>query len=180
MVRSARVSGGRLVASVVGGCAPAQDRLDAQDELGRRERLWQVVVRAVLEAGDAVERRATGRHDEDRRGGRLVVAAHGPDHGPAVQPGEHEIEDDERRPVAFDGVERGRAVRRGHDREAVALEVRAHQPDDLGVVVDDQDRALGERRGGRAWHRQHGMGARVDVRRDKTVKAERRALSVPG
>ena len=91
--------------------------------------------------------------------------------GPAVQLGEHQVEDDERRPVAFDGVEGGRAVRRGHDREAVALEVRAHQPDDLGVVVDDQDRSLGERRGGRARHRQHGRGARVGRRRDRTVKA---------
>ena len=68
--------------------------------------------------------------------------------GPAVQLGEHQVEDDERRPVAFDGVERGRAVGGGHDREAVALEVGAHQPDDLGVVVDDEDRALGDRRGG--------------------------------
>src|SRR6476620_7535067 len=94
------------------GRGPAQDRLDAKDELGRRERLWQVVVGAVLEAGDAVERRATGRHDQDRRSGRLVVAAYGPDDGPAVQPGEHEVEDDERRPVAFDGVERAWAIRR--------------------------------------------------------------------
>ena len=78
----------------------------------------------------------------------VVVAADGPDDGPPVQLGEHQVEDDERRPVAFDGIERGRAVRRGHDREAVALEVRPHQPDDLGVVVDDQDRSLGERRGG--------------------------------
>ena len=50
--------------------------------------------------------------------------------------------------MALDGVEGGRTVRGGHDAEAVALEVGAHQPDDLGVVVDDQDRSLGDRRGG--------------------------------
>ena len=64
-------SGGRadgVRASVARG--PAQDRLDAQDELGRGERLGQVVVGAVLEAGDPVERRAARRQDEDRRGGR--------------------------------------------------------------------------------------------------------------
>ena len=117
--RSARTSGGCAGAGVGrrGGGA-AQDRLDAQDELGRRERLGQVVVGAVLEAGDAVERRAAGRDDQDRRGGRLVVAADGPDDGPPVQLGEHQVEDDERRPVALDGIEGSRAVGRGHDREA--------------------------------------------------------------
>ena len=49
--------------------------------------------------------------------------------------------------MALDGFEGGRAVGRGHDREAVALEVGAHEPDDLGVVVDDEDRSLGERLG---------------------------------
>ena len=142
--RQARAGAG--VGVRAGGAA--QDRLDAQDQLGRRERLGQVVVGAVLEAGDAVDGRAAGRDDQDRRGGRLVVAADRPDDGPAVQLGEHQVEDDQRRPVALDGVEGGRAVGGGHDREAVALEVGAHQPDDLGVVVDDEDRSLGDRRGG--------------------------------
>ena len=121
---------------------PAQDRLHPQDELGRRERLRQVVVGAVLEARDPVERRAAGADDEDRRRGRLVVAAHGPDDGPAVQFGEHQVQHDQRRPMAFDGVEGAGSVGRGHDAEAVALEVRSHQPDDLRVVVDDEDRPL--------------------------------------
>ena len=49
---------------------PAQDRLDAQDELGRRERLGQVVVGAVLEAGDPVD--ASSRAPT---GSRIGVAA---------------------------------------------------------------------------------------------------------
>ena len=86
----------------------------------------------------SVEPRADS--DEDRRRGRLLVAANGPDHRPPVQLGKHQVEDDERRPMALDGVEGGRAVGRGHDREPVALEVCAHEADDLGVVVDDEDR----------------------------------------
>ncbi len=100
---------------------------------------------------------------------RLVVAADGPDDGPAVQLGEHQVEDDERRPVALDGIEGGRAVGGGHDREAVALEVGAHQADDLGVVVDDEDRSLGDRRGGWDRHREHGRGARLGLSRDGPV-----------
>ena len=106
----------------------------------------------------SVEPRA--EHDEDRRRGRLVVAADRADDGPAVQLGEHQVEDDEGRPVALDGVEGGRTVGGRDDREAVALEVGAHEPDDLGVVVDDEDRSLGDAaRDGWAGIGKHGRGA---------------------
>ena len=48
--------------------------------------------------------------------------------------------------MAFDGVEGGRTIASRDDGEPVAFEVRADEPDDLCVVVDDQDRAIGERR----------------------------------
>ena len=147
----------------------AEDRLDPEDELGRAERLGQVVVGAVLQARDPVERGASRRQDEDRGGGGLVVAPDGPDDRPPVELREHEVEDDEGRPVAFDRVERSRAVRGGHHAEAVALEVGAHEPDDLGVVVDDQDRSLRERCAGRVRHLEHGRGVRVGFSRDEPV-----------
>ena len=154
--RRTGVGVGRSVAATAPVAAPAQDRLHAQHELGGGERLGQVVVGAVLEAGDAVDRRAAGRQDEDRRAARLLVAADGPDDGPAVELGEHQVEDDERRRVRLDGVERGRPVGRGHDTEAVALQVRPHEPDDLRVVVDDEDRRGRDGRvGGRGRHREH-------------------------
>ena len=88
--------------------------------------------------------------------GRLLVAADGADDGPAVELGEHQVEDDERRPVGLDGVERGRAVGGRDDAEPVALEVGPDEPDDLGVVVDDEDRrgrvaARGSWRASAAW-----------------------------
>ena len=103
--------------------------------------------------------------------------------GPAVQFGEHQVEDDEGGPVALDGVEGGRTVGGGHDAEAVTLEVRAHQPDDLGVVVDDEDRSLGDRRGGWVGIGEHGRGVMLGRSRDGPVTArdrcrlEARALS---
>ena len=99
----------------------------------------------------------------------MVVAADRADHGPAVELGEHQVEDDERGPVALDGFEGGWTVRGGHDREAVALEVGAHQTDDLGVVVDDEDRSIGERLGRLGRHRKHGRGVTVGGSRDTLV-----------
>ena len=157
-----RGRGRRVGARSCRGRRAPQDRLHAEDQLGRRERLRQVVVGAVLETGDPVDGRAARREDDDRRRGRLVVAADRADDGPPVQLGEHQVEDDERRLVGLDGVERGRPVRGGHDREALALEVGPHQPDDLRVVIDDEDRSLGTRLVRGSGHRQHGRGARLD------------------
>ena len=136
-----------------GAARPAQDRLHPHDELGRRERLRQVVVGAVLEPGDPVDRRAPRRQDEDRRRAGLLVAADGPDDGPPVELGEHQVEDDEGRLVLLDRRERRRPVGRGHDREPVALQVRPDEPDDLRVIVDDEDRPVGQGGGLRGGHR---------------------------
>ena len=105
--------------------------------------------------------------------GRLLVTANGPDDGPSVELGEHEVEHDQGGFVRLDGIERGGAVGGGHDREAVALEVGPHEPDDLGVVVDDEDRGGRDRRIGRrsvgGGHRQHGRGAMLGVGRVSPV-----------
>jgi hypothetical protein len=161
----------------VGRCrrstAPAEDRLHAKHQLGGGERLRQVVVGAVLEAGDPIDRRAARRQDEDRCSAGLLVTADGPDDGPAVQLGEHQVEDDERRSVALDRVKRRRPIRRGHDAEPVAFQVRPDQPDDLGVIVDDEDRSGGDgavARSGR--HGQHGR-TRLGARRVDQVTGRR-------
>ena len=140
------------------GRGPAQDRLHAKDQLGRGERLGQVVVGSILEPGDAIEGRAARGQDQDRCRGRLVIAADGADDGPPVQPGEHQVEDDEGGSVAFDGVEGGRAVGRGHDRESFTFQVGPHEPDDLRVVIDHEDRALRDGRRGLVRHGEHGRG----------------------
>ena len=72
-----------------------------------------------------------------------LVAADGADDGAAVELGQHQVEDDERRPVVLDRVEGGRPVGGGHDAIALALQVGPDEPDDLGVVVDDEDGPIG-------------------------------------
>lgn len=117
----------------------------------------------------SVEPRAAD--DEDRGGRGLVVASDGPDHGPTVQFGEHQVQHDQGRPMSLDRVQGGRSVRRGHDAEAVALQVRAHQPDDLRIVIDDQDRPLRDDIECLVRHGQHGRGAMLGRSRDGGVTA---------
>ncbi|HXU84921.1 MAG TPA: response regulator transcription factor, partial [Verrucomicrobiae bacterium] len=59
------------------------------------------LLQALLEAGDPVDRRAPRREDEDRRRARLLVAPDRPDHGSSIELGEHQVEDDEGRPVGL-------------------------------------------------------------------------------
>ncbi len=47
---------------------PAQQRLDARQQLRERERLGEIVVAAGLEAADAIVDRAEGAQDQHRRG----------------------------------------------------------------------------------------------------------------
>ena len=154
MTPSVDLAGSAAAAEHRGGArrGPPQDRLDPDHELGRRERLRQVVVGAVLEPRDPVDRRAARRQDEDRRGACLLVAANRPDDGPAVELGQHQVEDHERRLMRLDRVQRRGPIGGRHDAEPVPLQIRPDEPDDLGVVVDDEDRAVGE--GGRL-HREH-------------------------
>ena len=119
---------------------PAEDRPDAGHELGRRERLRQVVVGALAQAEDPVADRAARRQDEDRH---VAVGPGPPDHRHPVDLGEHQVEDDEAGRVLLDRAQRGPSVAGGDDRVALALEVRADEGDDLRVVVDDEDGGVG-------------------------------------
>jgi len=46
----------------------------------------------------------------------------------------------------------GRSVGRRHDGEPVTFEIGPDEPDDLGVVIDDEDRPIGD---GGGLHREH-------------------------
>ena len=115
----------------------AQDGLHARHHLARVEGLGQVVVRAQLEAHDAVDVLAPGGEHED---GRLAAPPDLPGDLHAVPAGQHEVEHDE---VRVDPVVLPKgfvAVARLDDREAGLLQVEAHQLDDVALVIDDEDR----------------------------------------
>ena len=119
------------------GLRAAQHRMDARDELARRERLRHVVVRAQLEARDAVDLLvARGEHhDRQPRAGADRAA-----HVEAVGVGQLQIEDREPDVVPLELGEPLGAARRPDDAKAVALEVRADDRGDVLLVLDHEDR----------------------------------------
>ena len=113
-----------------------QDRLHADDELGRRERLRKVVVGALGDPLDAVGDRAAGRKHEDRDVGILADA---PSDRHPIELGQHQIEHDQIGCAFGDERKRSASVAGSLDREPLTLEVRADELDDLLVIVDDED-----------------------------------------
>jgi hypothetical protein len=107
-------------------------------QLGRLERLRDVVVGAELECGDDVARAVAGGEDQDRDGGGVTDAAADLE---AVGCRDHEVEDDEVEVRPLDGGQRRGAVGGRRHGEARPFE---HHGDDLphgGVVLDRQDGA---------------------------------------
>ena len=115
-----------------------QHRLHPGDQLPRRERLRDVVVRAELEAEDAVDLVvAGGEHDDGQR----AVGADAPAHLDAVDlAGQAEVEDRQLGPAGAHVVEtlltRGRLVHA----EAGVPEVEVDQVRDVRIVLDEHDR----------------------------------------
>ena len=113
----------------------AQNRLDAADELARRERLGHVVVGAELEAQDAVDLVAARRQHDDRDAGVRAQVAGDVEAGLA---GQHDVEDDQvGLDLREDELAAGR-VARGVDLVASLRERVVHDLEDRLLVIDDQ------------------------------------------
>ena len=130
----------------------AEDRPDAGHQLGRRERLREVVVRPLGQPDDPVTDRPTRGQDQDRD---VAPGTCPPDDGEAVDLGQHEVQDHEARLGLVDRPQRRRAVAGRDHRVAFALEIGADERHDLRVVVHDEDRGLVSR-----GHRKHHL--RID------------------
>ena len=117
---------------------PAQQGLQARDQLARAERLRQVVVRTVFEAEQLVHfRRAGGEHDR-RQVARGRLRTHLAQQFETAAARQHQIHDErigtgrEQAPQAF------LAVADGGDAKPGALEVVANEIADLLLVLDHQ------------------------------------------
>lgn len=129
------------------GVAAPQHGVDAGQQLARRERLAEVVVRADLQADDAVDLVAAGGEQDD---GHIVVAGPQIAQGrEAIDLGHHQIKYDQRRALALEA--RGQAVTVMQHRHGKALlgQVFAQQVAQFDVVIDDQDLGAAHLSGGR-------------------------------
>ena len=116
--------------------ARRKHRLDPRDQLARTERLHHVVVRADLEADDAVHLGAHGRQHDDRRPVSLAQLL--AENKPAIAR-HHEIEHDEVEPTDLDRVHHLAPVSRLGHPEAMFDKVFADEGAQLAIVVDNQD-----------------------------------------
>ena len=118
---------------------PAQHRLDPRHELGRRERLREVVVGAELEPEDPVDL-AVARGEEDDRAPATSGGCRLHTSRPSMS-GRPTSRTTRRGRWSANGLEP--AVARGglQDPEALSFQVHADEVGDVGLVVDDDDRA---------------------------------------
>jgi len=114
----------------------AKDRLHPRDELPGIERLRHVVVGADLEPDDLVDVLVARGQHQDRDVGALAQAPADLD---AVDVGQHQVEDDQRRLLRLGCGQCVRAVLGRAHLEARVLEVERHEGSDRLLVLDDED-----------------------------------------
>jgi hypothetical protein len=103
----------------------------------QRERLWQVVVGACREPGDAIAELVA--RDEHQHGRSVADVAHAPAHLEAVEPGHQDVEEHRvggRGGLAAHGLA---PVAGERDLESVEAQDALERLTDSGLVVDDQD-----------------------------------------
>ena len=115
----------------------AAERAHAGEQLGRGERLDEVVVGAGVETRDPVLDGVAGGEQQDR--GADPLRAQPAADGESVEAGHGDVEHDDVGDRALDGGERRAAVRGGDGLVALGRERPDEHPEDGWVVVDDQD-----------------------------------------
>ena len=118
---------------------PGQHGANARQQLARLKGLGQVVIRAQLQADDAVHCVALGREHEHRHaGGCAGQGADAAAHLQAVHAGEHEIENDQIGRAFLHGSQAAGAVALVGKGKAGLLQVFAHHAGQAGIVFNHQ------------------------------------------
>ena len=121
---------------VLGDLAAAQHGVDAREQLLHFKGLDNIVVRAHLQAVDAVVDLALGGEHDDRALGRLADLGA---HAPAVEHGEHHVEQHEVGLFFLEFLHGLAAVVGDADVEPLFFQVHADQVGDIAVVLDHQN-----------------------------------------
>lgn len=119
-----------------GGRGAAEDGFDAGDEFTGVKRFGEVVIGAEFEADDFVDIIGAGGEHED---GELAGSADLATDFPAIEAGEHEIENDEIWRRLVDEGKGVVAVGDGGDGELFTLEIGGGEVADIGFIVDDEN-----------------------------------------
>src|SRR5262245_9912128 len=125
--------------ALLGRVRPAEDGAYPCDQLPRAERLRHVVVRAELEAEDAVHLgRLRGQHDDGDAAQRLRPAQPAADLE-AVDPGQHQVEHDQRGPLRGHQGERALPGLGLAHPVPLLLQMEPDELPDVPLVLDHQD-----------------------------------------
>ena len=127
---------GQALFCVVGDLAAAQHRVDARHQLLHLKGLDDVVVRAHLQTRDAVAHVALGGEHDDRGLGLLADLRA---HAPAVEHGEHDIEQHQIRLLLFKLLHGLAAVIGDTDLEALLVQIHTDEIGDIPVVLHHQN-----------------------------------------
>jgi hypothetical protein len=118
---------------------PAQHRLDARQQLARRERLGHVVVGSRFEAGDLVGLRAARGQDDDRNMPRAFLLTQHPRERHARHAREHPVDERKVGQRVLHRAQGGLGVGRADRAMTGVLQVYRDQILDSGLVLDDQN-----------------------------------------
>jgi len=117
---------------------PPKQRPAACHELAHAKRLRQIVVRATLEAHDLVGFLPPRRQHQDRDILVQPAVAHRTAQRQAVNPRNHEVEDEQIEALRLDPAERRPAVADSFAGVPFDTEVQRHELPDIGFVLDNQ------------------------------------------
>ena len=147
--------------------AAPQDRVDPQDQLARAERFRDVIVRAELQADDAIDFLRLRRQHDDRNVPRGHVGLQDLADFEPRHLRQHQVENDERGRFFPRLAESGRAVGGGAQGKAGLPQMQREQIDHVLLVLDDQDSYA--RHGSALRQRPAGESCRLARRLSKNV-----------
>jgi hypothetical protein len=120
------------------GANTPENRLDAGDKLAGTERLGDIIVRASLEATDAIAFLAASSEHDDRSVCGFGATTKPPANFEARDPFDHPVEDNDVRRLFRSQQQRFLAVTRATDIEVLALEMPDKKLRERTIVLDEQ------------------------------------------